>query len=231
MGRNLSANVSSLELEIIPAILVKSRADLLKQIELVKPYVKTVQIDVMDNDFVPNKTIGIEELQSLPDGVQYEFHWMVQNPERWIKEINEGRNDLHLIHIEAKMDFDNVKKAVKKVGGTLGVAINPPTPIEKIYPYEKEKAVSQILIMSVNPGFSGQKYISGVEEKIRTLHQRNPDLDIEVDGGISLETIGQAASAGANKLCAASAIYAAESVEAAIDQLEVLARGGYGKDS
>jgi ribulose-phosphate 3-epimerase len=213
--------ISKLQVEIIPAILVKTRANLANAIESVKPYVKTVQIDVMDDDFVPNKTVGIEELQDLPQGISYEFHWMVQHPEKWIEKISGSH--LHIVHVEAKMDFYAVKKAVFDKTAKLGIAINPPTPLEKILPYEKQ--VSQILVMSVNPGFSGQKYIPEVEEKIRVLRQRNPSLDIEVDGGVNLETISGAAKAGANKLCGASAIFSSKDIKSAIEQLMERAKG------
>ena len=212
--------------EIIAAVLVKTKADLIKHIELVKPYLKTVQIDIMDNDFVPNKTIGLDELKDLPDGINYEFHWMVQHPENWITELVDKRknknSDLHLVHVEAKMDFEKVKGVVARVGAKMGIVFNPETPVEKVFSYEKQ--VSQILAMTVHPGFSGQKYINDIEEKIRILRKRNPNLNIEVDGGINLITIKRAATAGANKLCAASAIFAAsdvKDVKNAIEQLKL----------
>lgn len=211
------AYTNSKTIELIAAILVKTNADLIKQIESVKPYLKTVQIDIMDNDFVPNKTIGIEELRDLPNEINYEFHWMVQWPERWVREIK-IKNALHLVHIEAKMDFDKVKTVVKAVGGKLGIAFNPETSMEKVLEYEKE--TDYFLAMTVHPGFSGQKYISQVEDKIRILRTRNPNYNIEVDGGINNATIKRAITAGANKIVAASAIFGAKDIREAIKSLK-----------
>lgn len=201
-------------IEIIPAILVKGRADLLRQIGLVKRHAKTVQIDIMDNEFVPNRTIGIPELKGLPQGINYEFHWMVQQPENWIDKVKGG---LHLVHLEANMDFEKVKKAVRDVGGRLGIAFNPETPIRKVLEYEKE--TDYFLAMTVHPGFSGQRYIREVEDNIKILRERSQDYDIEVDGGINAETIKGAVAAGANKIAAANAIFGQKNIPMAIMRL------------
>jgi len=171
----------------------------------------------MDNDFVPNKTIGLEELKDLPNGINYEFHWMVQHPENWINRVR-IKNALHLVHVESKMDFQKIKKTIAAVGGKLGIAFNPNTPIEKVLEYEKE--TNYFLAMTVHPGFSGQKYISEVEEKIKILRERNSKYDIEVDGGINTETIKLAISAGANKIVAASAIFSVEDIAKSIKALK-----------
>lgn len=202
-------------LEIIPAILVKKREKLLTQIEQVMPFVKNVQIDVMDGRFVPNKTIGLEELAELPLGVGYEFHWMVHNPEQWIEKI--PGEHLHLVHIETISSFERIEQAVKKVGGKVGLVFNPGTSVSKVLPYQTR--VQRVMAMTVNPGFSGQKYISEVESKIRELRNSNKTIDIEVDGGINLQTIGSAVKAGANKLAAAGAIFSSSDIKQAIEQL------------
>lgn len=206
--------MGSLHVEIVPAILVKSREELLKRIEIVKPYVKKVQIDVMDGVFVPNKTIGIKELRDLPKGMDYEFHWMVNEPEKWIEKMK--GDFLHSVHVEARMDFEEVKKVAKRNGGRVGIAINPPTPLERVFEYS---GFEEIMVMAVNPGFSNQKYIEGVEKKIRILKSRYPNMNISVDGGINSETIGRAARAGANKFYAATAVFSAEDVGKAIEKL------------
>ncbi|HLC68765.1 MAG TPA: ribulose-phosphate 3-epimerase [Candidatus Bilamarchaeaceae archaeon] len=208
------------ELEIIPAVLVKTREDLLSQIEQVMPYVKNVQIDIMDGKFVPNKTIGLDELADLPMGVGYEFHWMAYNPEQWIEQVPGPH--LHLVHVESMGPFSHLSETVKKVGGRLGLAFNPETPLDRIHPYQKQ--VERIMAMTVHPGFSGQKYIPGVEANIRELRKENPVLDIEVDGGINRETIQGAVKAGANKIGAASAIFASTDIQQAIKELEEAAR-------
>ncbi len=198
--------------EVIPAILVKDRAELLRRIAAVSPHVKAVHIDVMDNRFVPNMTVGPESFSGLPDTVRYEFHWMVEQPERYIERVHGAY--LHIVHYEAVKNWDAVEKAVRKAGGTLGIAFNPATPAEKIYSLAKK--AKRILAMTVVPGFDGQKYMAEVEKKIRELRARFPSIEIEVDGGISPETAARAVRAGADKLAASSAIFRSEDKGAAI---------------
>ena len=169
-------------MEVVPAILVKSREELLAQIEKIKPSVTTAHIDIMDNIFVPNNTIGLESLTNLPSGISYEFHWMVKDPENWISKVP-GKHT-HLVHVETISDWNEIEKA-RAAGGKIGLAINPPTPIETLYPYITDKDVKHVLIMTVNPGFSGQSYIAEVESKIQALRAKFPTLEIEVDGGIN----------------------------------------------
>jgi len=204
-----------MEPEIIPAILVKRREDLVERISRVKGLVSSVHIDVMDNEFVPNKTVGPEDFSNLPAGVTYEFHWMVKNPEDWIARTK-GKH-LHVVHIEAVEDWAAIKAACQKSGGKLGIAISPATPLTKLEPVMND--VSRILVMSVTPGFDGQKYIQQVEGRISELKRRYPKIEIEVDGGISPATAGRARAAGADKLAAASAIYSQPDARKAIEEI------------
>jgi len=210
-----------MEPEVIPAILVKSREELLLRIAQVRGLVKEIQIDIMDGEFVPNKTIGLNDLADLPEA-RYEFHWMVKAPERWIERIP-GPN-MHLVHVEAIGTLDAVEAAVKRVGGRLGLAINPETPLERLLPFADR--AERVLVMTVRPGFSGQKYIFEMEHKVRRLRELYPELDIEVDGGVNNETVGHAYSSGANLLAAASAIFAAKDVKEAIEALKDRAKKG-----
>jgi transketolase len=205
-----------MEVAVIPAILVKSREELLEYIEKVKQNVTCVHIDIMDNIFVPNKTIGLESLTNLPPEILYEFHWMVKDPENYISKIP-GKH-LHLVHVETISDWNEIKKALTD-GAELGLAINPPTPVEKLYPYIYDKAVTQVLFMTVNPGFSGQKYIADVESKIHVLREKFPNLKIEVDGGINPDTSQRASEAGANILAASSAIFMAKNIPEAVQNI------------
>ncbi len=209
-----------MEAEVIPAILVKSREDLLRRIGQVKGLVKEIQLDIMDGDFVPNRTIGLADLKGLPDA-RYEFHWMVRDPQRWI-EAMPGPH-MHLVHIETVSSFEMIEAAVRKAGGRLGLALNPETPLESILPYVPR--VKRVLVMTVHPGFSGQKYITEMEGKIKRLRSLYPKLDIEVDGGVNLDTVAHAYSSGANILAAASAIFSQGDIKGAIDGLKARAMG------
>lgn len=207
--------MSNLRLEIIPAILAKSKEELLGRVIKVQPYVRRIQIDMMDGKFVNNKTIGINEIRSLPSSFEYEFHWMVYDPEIWIGAV--PGNHLHLIHVETIKSWDWIEKALKKSGGRYGIAINPDTDVEKILPYLSR--AEQVLVMTVRPGFSAQQYVPEAEDKIRFIREKFPRLDIEVDGGINKTTIARAKRAGANKFAVASAIFASDSVGEAIREL------------
>ncbi|MFH1470417.1 MAG: ribulose-phosphate 3-epimerase [Candidatus Micrarchaeota archaeon] len=208
--------------EVIPAILVKTREDLLERIGRVSHAVSSVHIDVMDNKFVPNQTVGTNNFESLPKGIAYEFHWMVKDPEKEIVKIKGPH--LHIVHVEAIGDWGAIKRAARDSGGKLGIALSPSTPIEKLEPYMED--ISTVLVMSVEPGFDGQKYMVKVEEKVESLRRRYPKLHIEVDGGVNTETAVGATAAGADRLAAASAIFNSNDVRSAVQSLRESARKG-----
>jgi len=207
-------------IEIIPAILVKSGKELIERVERVKGHVSSVHIDVMDGVFVPNRTVWPQEIGKLPTSVRYEFHWMVKEPEKWISEMK--GDYLHIVHAEAVKDWGAVVEACRKSGGRLGIAVSPETPLARIEPFLGD--VSRVLIMSVHPGYDGQRYMPEVEGKIAELRSKNPDLEIEVDGGINPSTVGRAVAAGADKLAAASAVYSSPDAAKAIEEIKNAAK-------
>jgi ribulose-phosphate 3-epimerase len=209
-----------MDLEVIPAILVKDRAELLRRIAAVSSHVRAVHIDVMDDKFVPNQTVGLESFSDLPKDVEYEFHWMVEHPEEYISKVPGPH--LHLVHIESVKDWHAVEEAIEISGGTLGIAFNPKTPTEQVL-IAIEKT-NRVLAMTVEPGFDGQKYMSEVEEKISRLRTQYPELEIEVDGGIGPASAPAAAKAGANKLAAASSIFKADDKKKVIENILKLAK-------
>ena len=210
-------NTQKLELEIIPAILVKTKKEFLENIEKVKEYVKEIHVDVMDNEFVPNYTLKPEEIKELPKGVKYEFHWMVENPIQYIKQIK--GNHLHQIHVETiQNNWKEIKDVVKESGGRLCIVLNPSTPLQNILPCIQD--VERVLIMFVVPGYSHQKYITSMEEKVKELRKRYPTMEIEVDGGINLETISSASKAGADKFVSCSTIFSSNSIKEIVSKLK-----------
>lgn len=198
--------------ELIAAILSKTREDFLAKLSLVRPYLKTVQIDMMDGKFVPNKTLGAEELPSLDRYFNYEFHWMYEEPESGMALFPD---DLHFVNVEILTESRWAR--MRKIAKKIGITINPPTPFEALLPYIN--STNEFLVMTVNPGFSGQKYIKECEKKIMQLRKLRPDANIEVDGGVDGTTARSAVAAGANKLVAASALFGRKNIKEGIDEI------------
>jgi ribulose-phosphate 3-epimerase len=192
-------------IEIVPAILVKTPEELKQKLKEVEPYVNRVQIDIMDGKFVPNKTIQPEEIKSFKTNLIKEAHLMVEDNEKYVNDFLKMGFDMIIIHIESCKNVEKIIKKVKGQGKKVALAINPPTPLSAIKKYLDD--LDMVLIMTVNPGFSGQGFIPEVSSKIKELRQMKKDLDIEVDGGIKIENAKIVVEAGANILVSASGIY------------------------
>jgi ribulose-phosphate 3-epimerase len=200
---------------IIPAIIAKSQEELERSINRVKDYCSILQLDIMDGIFVPNHSLDFEF--KLPwTSCKYEAHLMVNEPEAWIDKIWE-KADTILVHIESCKDplkLINQWKNKRK----FGLVLNPETPIESIQDYLDQ--IEQILIMTVNPGFYGSEFLPVTLNKVKELRKRKPELDIEVDGGITPETIGKADQAGANLFVSGSYVVKSENVKEALESLK-----------
>ncbi len=194
-----------MEIEIVPAILVKSREDFAAKIAAVAPHVKRVQIDVMDGRFVPNATLAPEEFPPIPSHLIVEYHLMVQEPLDYVRRIGK-KGAIYELHIESLSDAGTAIDEVKKIGGKFALAISPDTPVSAVAPYLPQ--IEHVLVMTVYPGFSGQKYLPAMEEKMRQLKAMG--AVVEVDGGVGIGTAKSAAAAGATLIGAASAIFSAE---------------------
>ena len=202
--------------KIIPAIIAKNQDELNEKLSKVEKYVEIIQLDVMDNKFVPNTSLFFDF--SLPKiNCKFESHLMVQDPGDWIKK-NADKVDTILVHFESKYNLYKIIKTVKERGKKFGIVLNPETPIEKISSFIDE--LDQVLIMTVNPGFYGSPFIPDMLEKIKTLRSIKKSLDIEVDGGITDKTIGFVDKAGANMFVSGSYIVKSENVSEAIDKLK-----------
>ena len=203
------------EIEIVPAILVKTREEFARKIALVAPYVKRVQIDIMDGKFVPNKTLAVEDFPPIPDSLLVEYHLMVENPLEYVKKIGK-KGAIYELHLESLKDVAGAIAEVKKMGGKVALAISPDTPAEEVLPYLSE--IEQVLVMTVYPGFSGQSYLARMEGKMRILSENG--AVVEVDGGIDIGAARSAAAAGATLLGAASGIFAKPDIGRAIEELK-----------
>ena len=176
-----------------------------------------LHIDVMDGSFVPSISFGMPVIKSLRDTTElcFDVHLMIEHPERYIKEFAECGADIITVHTEATQHLDRVLMQIKECGLKAGVALNPATPLsvlEYVLDY-----VDMVLIMSVNPGFGGQQYISYITEKIRDLkaiiEERRLNINIEVDGGIKLNNVEEVLKAGANVIVAGSAVFNDETLK------------------
>lgn len=170
-----------------------------------------IHIDVMDGDFVPSISFGmpvIRAIREVTDKV-FDVHLMVSDPDRYIEAFADCGADIITVHAEACRHLDRTVSLIHSLGKKAGVALNPATDI-RVLSYILEQ-VDMVLIMSVNPGFGGQKYIPYCTQKIRDLRrmidERGLDVEIEVDGGINASTIREVLEAGADVLVAGSAVF------------------------
>lgn len=182
-----------------------------------------IHIDVMDGTFVPNITMGpcvVESLRKISQAV-FDVHLMVEHPETHIQPFAQAGADIITFHVEATHHAHRLIQQIKAAGCKAGIALNPGTSIYTLE--ELIDDVDMVLLMTVNPGFGGQKFIENTVGKIHALYHtiadNELDVDIEVDGGINAETAESVRSAGANVLVAGSYIYGASDITAAIRSL------------
>lgn len=178
---------------------------------------KYLHFDVMDGLFVPSISFGMPVLKSIrkASDIVYDVHLMIVEPERYVEYFKNSGADLITVHIETLKDPETVLKQIRDLGAKVGLALNPETDVEKVYPYLH--LIDMALVMTVHPGFGGQKYIHDCTEKIAALAAKREELgldyDIEVDGGIGEGTIDEAMDAGANILVAGSSVYGGDAYE------------------
>lgn len=212
-------------MKIAPSILSADFANLQRDIEFVEKHgADYIHVDVMDGQFVPNITFGPAAVQAIRPitKLPLDVHLMIVNPERFIHEFAKAGADIIGVHIEATPHIHRAIQMIKSENVKAEVVINPGTPVEAIK--YVLPLVDQILVMTVNPGFGGQSFLSEMADKIRELaklkEQYGYHYDIEVDGGIDDQTIRVCAEAGANVFVAGSYIYGAQHPEERINALK-----------
>ena len=198
------------KLKIVPSILSANQDRLQEEINEIEDYSDLLQVDVMDNKFVPNITPQSELLKKFNTKVPLDIHLMVKEPSNeYIKTFIDANPNLKIynitVHYEACRNLKKIFEFIKKNNIKTSVAINPKTPLDAIKGILDK--VDMVLIMTVEPGFSGQKFIEECMDKVKELRELRPNLDIEVDGGINDKTAPLAVKAGANVLVVSSFIF------------------------
>jgi ribulose-phosphate 3-epimerase len=215
-------------IEIAPSILASNFAKLGEEVRIVEQAgAEVIHVDVMDGHFVPNLSLGIPIVAALRKATRLplDVHLMIENPEEFIEEFIRAGASRVLVHQEATVHLDRALEMIRDHGAEAGAAINPATPVAMLT--EVMAQVDTVLVMSVNPGFGGQKFIANAYEKIRQLSamraRYNASFRIEVDGGVDLENIAELARAGVNTFVAGTSIFHAPDPAAATRQLKQLA--------
>lgn len=224
----------ALPIRVAPSILSADFGRLADEVRAIEAAgADVVHVDVMDGRFVPNITIGplvveaVRKVTKLPIDV----HLMIVEPERYVEAFAKAGADLVSVHAEVSPHLHRTLQAIRGAGARPAVALNPSTPLSAIEWVLADLAM--VLVMTVNPGFGGQRYIEACTEKVRQLRAladaRNPALEIEVDGGVKADTAATVAAAGANVLVAGTAVFGAPDYRAAIDGIRASARRGRGE--
>lgn len=208
---------------IAPSILAADFARLGEDVAGIADFVDMLHIDVMDGHFVPNISLGIPVIESLRrvTDLPFDCHLMMTNPDFYFEPLKAAGADIVTVHMEVFPDPTGVAQRARDEGLRFGLVVNPPTPLAALEPYIE--LCDMVLVMSVNPGFGGQKFIGGVLDKVaaarKLVDSRGLSTDVEIDGGIGPENIGLAREAGADVFVAGSSIFRAEDPVAAIQAM------------
>jgi ribulose-phosphate 3-epimerase len=230
MARRIGAQEWKLRLRasaplVLPSLLACDFANLAREIEIVEAAgARALHLDVMDGHFVPNISFGIPIVEAVrrTTKLPLDVHLMIERPERYIEQFCEAGADGLTIHIEATRDAPAALEQIRSLGALAGLALNPPTPLSAI-----EASLAHcdlILVMSVMPGFGGQTFDERALDKLRALRDRD-DVDalLEVDGGITEETIGPSTEAGAELIVAGTSIFHTDDYIHAFSRLDAAA--------
>jgi len=208
---------------ISPSLLAadyKNLADEVKRIE--EAGANYLHLDIMDGHFVPNISFGPDLVASLRSATKliFDVHLMISEPEKYIPNFIKAGADIVTIHYESTKDPEGILKYLREREIRTGLAISPDTPAEAVYPLVEAGLCDMVLVMTVEPGFGGQKLIPATLDKVRAIRRfakaHGIELNIEVDGGIKPENVGYCTSAGANVIVAGTAIFGAKKPNAVI---------------
>jgi ribulose-phosphate 3-epimerase len=206
---------------IAPSMLKCDFANLHREVELLESAgAKLLHLDVMDGHFVPNLSYGAPVIKSLRaiTSLPFEAHLMISEPGRYLDDFLDAGCDVLTVHIEAVPEPTALLRRIRERGASAGLALNPKTPVAAVLPFIAE--CDLVLVMSVEPGFGGQKFMPAALDKLRVLSRHvGKERLLSVDGGIDVGTITAAAAAGANEFVAGSSIFDTPDYRQAIDNL------------
>ncbi|HAZ38050.1 MAG TPA: ribulose-phosphate 3-epimerase [Clostridiaceae bacterium] len=212
-------------IKIAPSLLAADFSNLKEEVKRVENAgADMLHIDIMDGHFVPNLTFGPGIVKSIRacSNLTFDVHLMIENPDLYIKDFALAGADIISVHAEACSHLHRTIQNIKSCGVKAAVALNPATPLQSLEYVLQD--LDMVLIMSVNPGFGGQKFIDTSINKVKALKdyitKNNINIDIEVDGGINLNNVKAVYSAGANVIVAGSAIYKSDNIDDAIRQFK-----------
>jgi len=209
-------------IKISPSMLAADFGNLREQIsQIEKAGAEMLHVDIMDGHFVPNITFGPGMVKTLrkDSNLIFDVHLMIENPEKYIDDFIDAGADIITVHVEATKHIFRLLQYIKSKGIKAGVSINPGTPAEALS--EIVHLVDLVLVMTVNPGFTGQAFIHEVVPKIAKVRAMvGENVDVEVDGGINLENVSLVTKAGANIIVAGAAVFYAKDIREAIRSLK-----------
>ena len=196
-------------LKISPSILASDYANLQSELDRISTS-DLIHIDVMDGHFVPNISIGAPVVAACKKvcNVPFDVHLMISNPLDYAEDFAKAGADIICFHTECDSDTEQTIDKILSLGKKAALAIKPATPIDEVVKYLDK--ISMVLVMTVEPGVGGQSFMESTMPKIEAIRKINPDIDIEVDGGINADTVKIAAKAGANVFVAGSAVFKSE---------------------
>ena len=219
--------------EIVPSILSADFARLAEEIARVERAGATIlHLDVMDGHFVPNLTIGLPVVESVRKAtrLRLDVHLMIESPERYVAQFVEAGADSVSVHYEACRNLDGTLGLIRNAGALAGVVLNPATPVAVLE--DVLEVADYVLLMSVNAGFGGQKFIPYVLDKVRKLdrmrREKNLALPIEIDGGVNRQNLAEVVRSGCEWIVTGSAIFHTPEPEATLREMREIAAGATG---